>query len=99
MLTTRNFVRTVTETRPEWCVSLLPLSSALLFRFVLTLPTSSCRLWEYGQLYFDPTNDRSFPDCEARRVFERMQKGQYRSSKRSGNDADKRDKKKRKERR
>jgi pre-mRNA-splicing factor ATP-dependent RNA helicase DHX15/PRP43 len=59
---------------------------------------ASHRLLEYGPGYFS-LDDRSFPDCEARRVLERVQKGQHRSSKRSGNDADKRDKKKRKERR
>ncbi|GAA6041475.1 hypothetical protein JCM8097_001894 [Rhodosporidiobolus ruineniae] len=77
-LTSRNYLRTVTEVRPEW-------------------------LWEYGQAFFDP-NPRSFPDCEARRIFERIAKGQKhssssKSSKRSGKDSDGRDKKKRKERR
>ncbi|GAA5896499.1 hypothetical protein JCM8208_004215 [Rhodotorula glutinis] len=78
VLTTRNFIRTVTETRPEW-------------------------LWEFGASYFDYKNVNAFPDCEARRIFERIAKGQKyvsgASSKRSGRDDDKRDKKKRKDRR
>ncbi|GAA5995883.1 uncharacterized protein JCM10292_004806 [Rhodotorula paludigena] len=79
VLTTRNFVRTVTETRPEW-------------------------LWEYGSVYFDYKNEKSFPDCEARRIMERIATGKQRTggsstSKRSGRDDDKRDKKKRKDRR
>lgn len=60
------------------------------------------RLYEYGSQYFDYTNQKAFPDCEARRIFERIATGKSRSggsSKRSGADGDKRDKKKRKDRR
>ncbi|TNY22825.1 P-loop containing nucleoside triphosphate hydrolase protein [Rhodotorula diobovata] len=80
VLTTRNFIRTVTETRPEW-------------------------LWEFGASYFDFKNTKAFPDCEARRIFERIATGKKyvagaAASKRSGRDSDdKRDKKKRKDRR
>lgn len=62
------------------------------------------RLYEYGSQYFDYKNQKAFPDCEARRIFERIATGKSRSggggsSKRSGADGDKRDKKKRKDRR
>ncbi|GAA5973167.1 hypothetical protein JCM11641_006302 [Rhodosporidiobolus odoratus] len=60
-------------------------------------------LLEYGAGYFDYTNHKHFPDCEARRELERIGTGKARSggssSKRSGRDEDKRDKKKRKDRR
>ncbi|GAA5941712.1 hypothetical protein JCM1841_005160 [Sporobolomyces salmonicolor] len=52
VLTTRNFIRTVTEVRPEW-------------------------LWEYGSSYFDYTNTKAFPDCEARKIFERIATGKH----------------------
>ncbi|GAA6007130.1 hypothetical protein JCM10207_001520 [Rhodosporidiobolus poonsookiae] len=74
VLTTRNYIRTCSETRIEW-------------------------LWEAGASFFDPAN-KSFPDCEAKRDFERIKSGKARSSKRDGGrDDDRRDKKKRKERR
>jgi hypothetical protein len=45
VLTTKNFIRTVTEVRGEWLLELAP-------------------------AYFDLQN---FPDCEAKRVLERLQ--------------------------
>lgn len=63
------------------------------------------RLWEFGASYFDFKNTKAFPDCEARRIFERIATGKKyvagaAASKRSGRDSDdKRDKKKRKDRR
>ncbi|GAA5825873.1 hypothetical protein JCM11251_000037 [Rhodosporidiobolus azoricus] len=75
-LTTKNYLRTVTEVKPEW-------------------------LLEYGGAFFNI--DSRFPACEARNELERIIKGKSRSSgsssKRSGRDEDKRDKKKRKDRR
>ncbi|GAA5954972.1 hypothetical protein JCM10213_008051, partial [Rhodosporidiobolus nylandii] len=75
VLTTKNWIRTVTEVKPEW-------------------------LWEYGSAYFDPSNTKAFPACEARNIFERIRDGKkYVSSKRSGGGDDKRDKKKKKKER
>jgi len=40
-----------------------------------------CRLWEFGAAYFDPTNHKAFPDCEARRIFEKIASGKYKGGK------------------
>lgn len=48
----------------------------------ILIPFSSFhRLWEFGSSYFDPTNTRAFPDCEARRIFERIAAGKYKGGK------------------
>ncbi|GAA5891469.1 hypothetical protein JCM6882_004480 [Rhodosporidiobolus microsporus] len=71
VLTSKNYLRIVTETKAEW-------------------------LWEYGQTYFDPTRP-TFPECEAKRVFERLRDGKRRLA--STSSGEKRAKKSKKERR
>lgn len=50
-------------------------------RFVVLCPPPMSRLWEFGSAYFDPTNTKAFPDCEARRIFERIASGKFKGGK------------------
>jgi pre-mRNA-splicing factor ATP-dependent RNA helicase DHX15/PRP43 len=61
VLTTRPYIRTVSEVRPEWCVLAAPRE---------TLVTNiSSRLIEYAGNYFDLS---TFPDGETKRALQRV---------------------------
>lgn len=91
VLTTRPFIRTVTEVRPEWY-------AMFLWPSVLRCIYGFCpRLMEYADNYFDVA---SFPDGETKRALERVvAKMTGKTIKRASSGADgddKRQKKKRK---
>jgi pre-mRNA-splicing factor ATP-dependent RNA helicase DHX15/PRP43 len=63
VLTTRPFIRTVSDIRPEWCVHIsrsLDLAERIM-----------CRLLEFAGMYYDLS---TFPDSEAKRALERFVK-------------------------
>jgi pre-mRNA-splicing factor ATP-dependent RNA helicase DHX15/PRP43 len=62
VLTTRPYIRTVTEIKPEWCVRVDFVANS---RAYLVLP----RLLEYSNSYFDLT---SFPDGETKRALTKV---------------------------
>ena len=67
-LTTRHYLRTVTDIRPEWSVFL----PSFLEREKLILRTSVpfIRLLEYAPMYYDL---KTFPDGETKRALTRVQ--------------------------
>ncbi len=66
VLTTKPYIRTVTEVRPEWCIVLL----SVIMSAVLTIYLNRYRLLEYAPNYFDLS---TFPDGETKRALLRMQ--------------------------
>lgn len=85
VLTSRNFIRTVTDVRGDWYLSLphpypycaislsLSLKSAI-YHFsllIILVIFLDCRLVDIAPHYYDLVN---FPQCEAKRVLEKLYK-------------------------
>lgn len=93
VLTSRNFIRTVTDVRGDWYLSLPPLKTnifrtrlvsaiyyfSLLIILVIFL---DCRLVDISPHYYDLVN---FPQCEAKRVLEKLYKKKEREREESKN--------------
>lgn len=84
VLTTRPYIRTVSEVRPDWCVHQRHDQKSI-------AKCSSFRLIEFAANYFDLD---SFPDGETKRALQRIYN--KRGGKSSGRVEDTRDAKKRK---
>jgi pre-mRNA-splicing factor ATP-dependent RNA helicase DHX15/PRP43 len=72
-LTTRNFIRTVTDIRGDWLVIIWQTASPFMsiedLKEFLTCLSFMCRLIDVAPHYYDLSN---FPSCEAKRVLERL---------------------------
>lgn len=64
VLTTRPYIRTVSEVKAEWCVASLPPILGVCLASILIFP----RLIEFAANYFDLA---SFPDGETKRALQR----------------------------
>lgn len=85
VLTTRNFIRTVTDIRGEWLVSISG-SCYLLFINIRWIKNRISllvyRLVDVAQHYYDLSN---FPNCEAKRALEKLYKKREREKNESKN--------------